>query len=47
MMEWIESRDVEWIEGFNERAFPESIPMTSRQRIFSLNWRESFVWVGV
>lgn len=39
LMVWIEAA---WREGFRERAFPESTPMISRMRIFSLNSRERF-----
>lgn len=46
-MDWIESRVAEWREGFWESALPASTPMISRHRIFSLNWRDSLVWVGV
>lgn len=47
MMEWMEWREAVWRDGFEERALPESMPITSRHRIFSLNWRERFDWVGV
>lgn len=47
MMEWMELREALWREGFRDRALPESTPIISRQRIFSLNWRERFSWVGV
>lgn len=46
MMEWMESRVAVWREGFKESALPESTPIISRQRIFSLNWRETFEWTG-
>ncbi|PON72703.1 hypothetical protein PanWU01x14_064690 [Parasponia andersonii] len=45
--EWMEARVAEWRSGLRERALPESTPMTSRQRIFSLIWRErleDWVW---
>lgn len=45
MMEWMEGRVAEWRDGFWERALPESTPIISRQRTFSLNWRERFFWV--
>ena len=46
MMEWMESRVAVWRDGFRERALPESTPMISRHRIFSLNLREMFEWAG-
>ena len=42
IMEWREWREAVWSEGLRERALPESTPMISRQRIFSLNWSERF-----
>lgn len=47
MMEWMDSRVAPCREGFWERALPASTPIISRQRIFSLIWRERFAWVGV
>lgn len=38
MMELMESRDAVRRAGLRERARPESTPMTSRLRIFSLTW---------
>lgn len=46
MMEWMECRGAVWREGFWERALPESTPMISRDKIFSLNWWEMFLCVG-
>lgn len=37
MIEWMECKEALWREGFRERALPESTPMISRHRIFSLN----------
>jgi len=47
MMEWMDSMVAVRRSGFWDSALPASTPITSRQRIFSLNSRESFVWVGV
>lgn len=47
IMEWMDWRVAVWREGFWDKALPESTPIISRQRIFSLNWRETFAWVGV
>lgn len=44
-MAWMECREALWREGFRESALPESTPMISRQRIFSLNWWERLVCV--
>jgi len=45
--EGMDSRVAACREGFWERALPKSTPIISRQRIFSLIWRERFSWVGV
>ena len=43
IMVWMEWRVVERRLGFWESALPESTPIISRQRIFSLIWSERFV----
>lgn len=40
MMDWMDWKEAVWREGLRERALPESTPIISRQRIFSLNSRE-------
>ena len=42
MIEWMDSRVAECRVGFWDRALPESTPIISRQRIFSLIWKERF-----
>lgn len=46
-MECMEVREAEWIEGLWDNALPESIPMISRHKIFSLSWKETFAWAGM
>lgn len=45
-MEWMECKEAEWRDGFTDSAFPESTPIISRHRIFSLNWKERFEFAG-
>lgn len=42
---WIECRETVRRDGFWANARPESTPMISRQRIFSLNSEEMLAWV--
>lgn len=46
MMDCMDSMVAVRRSGFWESALPASIPITSRQRIFSLNSRESLACVG-
>lgn len=42
----MDCKEAEWRDGLRDIAFPESTPIISRHRIFSLNWRERFEFAG-